>query len=63
METHKQCNGEHSFNASTGWLHRFKNRHGIRQLDISGKKLSSDSNNVIEYKKQFLTMIKARNLA
>ncbi|KAL4089826.1 hypothetical protein QTP88_024787 [Uroleucon formosanum] len=63
MEFHKKLNGEHSFNASTRWHHRFRNHHGIRQLDISGEKLSSDSSNVIEYKKQFLNMIKARNLA
>jgi len=64
MEVHKKLNGEHSFNASVGWLHRLKNRHGIRQLDISVEKLSySDSSNVIEYKQQFLYVIKARNLA
>ena len=27
---------------SDGWLHRFKNRHGIRKLDIAGESKSSD---------------------
>lgn len=39
MEFHKKMNGDPSFNVSTGWLHRFKNCHGISQLDISGEKL------------------------
>ncbi|GBN55968.1 hypothetical protein AVEN_175177-1 [Araneus ventricosus] len=30
------------FQASSGWLENFKNRHGIRQLNIVGEKLSSD---------------------
>ena len=30
------------FKASKGWLWRFCNRHGMRQLSIQGKKLSSD---------------------
>ena len=30
-----------SFKASTGWLDKFKNRHGLRNLGIQGKKLSS----------------------
>lgn len=31
------------FKASTGWIRNFKNRHGIRELDIAGEKLSADS--------------------
>ena len=30
------------FTASEGWLHRWKNRHGIRQIIISGERLSAD---------------------
>ena len=30
-----------SFKASTGWLNKFKNRHGIRNLSIQGEKLSA----------------------
>ncbi|KAJ8885996.1 hypothetical protein PR048_012202 [Dryococelus australis] len=30
-----------SFKASNGWLRKFKARHGIRELDLSGEKLSA----------------------
>ena len=30
------------FKASSGWLKNFKSRHGIRESDIEGEKLSSD---------------------
>lgn len=33
---------EGNFKASTGWLDRFKRRHGIRLLAICGEKLSAD---------------------
>lgn len=34
--------GNPEFKATQGWLHRFKSRHGIRQLDLAGEKLSAD---------------------
>lgn len=34
--------GESSFVASSGWLDRWKRRHGVRQLTITGEKLSAD---------------------
>ena len=33
---------EDDFKASTGWLQRFKQRHGIRQLRLQGETLSAD---------------------
>ena len=30
------------FKASSGWLHRFKKRHSIRQLSMQGESLSAD---------------------
>lgn len=35
--------GVAGFKASTGWIRNFKNRHGIRELDIAGEKLYADS--------------------
>ena len=35
-------NLESSFQASRGWLWRFCQRHGIRQLSLQGEKVSSD---------------------
>ncbi|GBM94507.1 Jerky -like [Araneus ventricosus] len=34
--------GSKEFQTNSGWLEKFKNRHGIRQLSIAGEKLSSD---------------------
>lgn len=33
-----QMNGDENFKASSGWLDKFKNRHGIRSLSIQGEK-------------------------
>jgi hypothetical protein len=33
---------EGNCNYSTGWLQKFKNRHGIPYLKVSGKKLSAN---------------------
>lgn len=33
---------EGNFDASSGWLYRFKQRYGIRELDIQGEALSGD---------------------
>ncbi|XP_046686190.1 jerky protein homolog-like [Homalodisca vitripennis] len=38
--------GEANFSASDGWLDRWKKRYGIRQLNISGEKLSADSSEI-----------------
>ena len=34
---------EEDFKVSTGWLQRFKERHGIRQLKLQGETLSADT--------------------
>ncbi|XP_064414835.1 jerky protein homolog-like [Latimeria chalumnae] len=39
----KELNGENNFAASQGWLDRFKRRHGISQVKISGEIRSADS--------------------
>lgn len=39
----KKLGSNADFNATTGWLMRFKSRHGIRKLDIQGEKLSIDT--------------------
>jgi hypothetical protein len=31
-----------NFDASSGWLTRFKQRHGIREMSIQGEKLTGD---------------------
>lgn len=39
----RQLQEGESFSASTGWLDKWKKRYGVRQLHISGEKLSADN--------------------
>lgn len=43
LEFNKKLNGPTDFKASSGWLSKFKQRHGIRQLDVQGESLSGDT--------------------
>ncbi|GBN87807.1 Tigger transposable element-derived protein 2 [Araneus ventricosus] len=42
LNFNSKLGGSKEFQASSGWLEKFKNHHGIRQLSIVGEKLSSD---------------------
>lgn len=46
---HEQLKIKGTFSASSGWLYRFKKRHGIRQLAIQGEKLSADDVAMVEF--------------
>ena len=46
---------EADFKASSGWLHRFKSRHGIRQLSMQGESLSANPEAAEEFKKSLHT--------
>lgn len=43
LDFNKQLNGPPNLKASSEWLNNFKQRHGIRQLDVQGEMLSGDS--------------------
>lgn len=49
----KKVANTESFSASTGWLDRWKKRHGIRQLSICGEKLSADVTCIEKFKADF----------
>uniref|UniRef100_A0A8C4SGZ7 HTH CENPB-type domain-containing protein n=1 Tax=Erpetoichthys calabaricus TaxID=27687 RepID=A0A8C4SGZ7_ERPCA len=51
------------FAASQGWLQCFKSRHGIRQLDIQGEKLSGDSDAAVLYVTEFKRLVEAHDLS
>lgn len=51
-----------SFDASSGWLTRFKQRHGIRELEIRGEKLSGDNQAAEEFCNEFNTFVLNENL-
>lgn len=42
-----------SFKASNSWLRNFKCRHGVRELDLSGEKLSADSKAAEDFIEKF----------
>lgn len=52
-----------TFSASAGWLHRFKKRHGIRELAIQGKKLSADEVGIVDFCYDLENIIKEYDLS
>ena len=48
---------------SVGWLRRFKQRHGIRKLNIHGEKLSADHEAAEAYKDTFLRVIREHEVS
>ncbi|XP_067140340.1 jerky protein homolog-like [Centruroides vittatus] len=57
LEMNKKLGGNADFKATTGWLKCFKSRHGIRELDIHGEKLSADTESAECLKESFKNMI------
>lgn len=47
---------------SKGWLHNFKNHHGIRKLDVFGEIKSADEAVANEYKTTFQKLVDDHNL-
>lgn len=47
-----------TFKASEGWLHRFKQRYGIRQISFKGEQLSADYDGANEFLDLFKQVIK-----
>lgn len=46
------------YKASSGWLRKFKRRHGIRELHIQGESLSADSSAADKFKESFTILTK-----
>ena len=57
MELNRKLGGKEDFKSSTGWLTRFKSRHGIRELDIQGKKLSAETGAAEKFKETFKSLL------
>lgn len=57
LEMNKKLGGSGDFKASTGWLKRFKSRHGIREIDIQGEKLSADTDAAEKFKEIFKSLL------
>ena len=50
------------FKTSTGWLEKFKTRHGIRNLSIQGEKLSAAEETVEPFLQKLHKVIEEKNL-
>lgn len=63
-ETTDDTDGKEKFTASDGWLSRWKNRFGIRQLNICGEKLSAENQReeLETFKRRFQRMIEKKGL-
>lgn len=57
----EMLNGPPDFKASTGWLRNFKARHGIRELEIHGEKMSSDTSSAANWVATFRAKIEEEN--
>ena len=53
---------DREFKASTGWLEKFKTRHGIRNLSIQGEKLSAAKETVEPFLQKLHKVIEEKNL-
>lgn len=52
----EKMEGLSEIKASSGWLRNFKVKHGIRELDLCGEKLSADNNAAENFLKEFKTV-------
>uniref|UniRef100_A0A2H8TNS6 Jerky-like n=1 Tax=Melanaphis sacchari TaxID=742174 RepID=A0A2H8TNS6_9HEMI len=59
---YKKITHKNDFQASDGWLDKFKNRFGLRLLCMTGEKLSCDVNSVEPYKEKFQKVIQELSL-
>lgn len=53
LQLNTKIGGDESFVASNGWLYRFKSRHGIRELEIQGEKMSANVDASNSFKDDF----------
>lgn len=62
MQLYEKHHGDNKFIASRGWVNKFKKRYGIRQLKVSGEKLSSDPTVVQPFLEKLAAKIQELNL-
>lgn len=57
LSLNKKLGGDPSFSASIGWLSRWKERHGVRQLSVTGESLSAAMDDSHNFKIKFEKMV------
>ncbi|XP_050294297.1 jerky protein homolog-like [Anthonomus grandis grandis] len=60
---YERITGKSDFLASSGWLDKFKKRHGIRFLKVCGEKLSSDVSAIVPFQEKFLAVVNEMKLS
>ncbi|XP_024875302.1 jerky protein homolog-like [Temnothorax curvispinosus] len=50
-------NESDTFTASSGWPERWKKRHGVRQMNICGEKLSANEGEMNKFKEEFQKLV------
>ena len=50
-----------AFKAGTGWLKRFKDRHGIRALSVQGESLSAAADSVEPFKERLSKLMEEKS--
>ncbi|KAF2890091.1 hypothetical protein ILUMI_16082 [Ignelater luminosus] len=59
---HKKVEAGSEFAASEGWIDRWKTRHGVRFVSISGEKLSADAEAAKEFSVKFQEIVEENEL-
>lgn len=59
---YENITGKSDFLASSGWLDKFRQRHGIRFLKVCGERLSSNVDAVLPFKQEFMKIVKEMDL-
>lgn len=59
---HKKLEAESEFAASEGWIDRWKTRHGVRFVSISGEKLSADAEAAKKFSVKFQEIVEEYEL-
>jgi len=62
VELHESLSNEKEFKASMGWIQKFKKRHSIRLLKITGEKLSTNDSSVPQFLESFMQFINDSDL-
>lgn len=62
LEFHNELNPSKKFEASHGWVQKFKKRHSIRLLKVCGEKLSCNDNAVPLFVERFIKLLHDKDL-
>ena len=62
LKLNEKLKGDPAFTASVGWLSRWKDRHGVRELGVSGEILSGDNVASEDFKVKFEKFVSDENL-